>query len=83
MSFIKNHKEEILNFDTLRFLKNEGGFVSIVSSDGKICQVSKSMMRFLSYYFEDDHDFVITPMRSKSLNLIVDLINLDKSLRYI
>ena len=80
MHFIKNQKHEVLNTETLRSLIKEGGSVSVVSSDGKLFQVSKFMMRFLSFYFEDDHDLVITPVSSTSLNIFIDLINLNKSL---
>ena len=80
MLFIKNLSNEVLNTATLRYLINEGGFVSVASSDGAIFQVSKFMMRFLSNFIEDDHDMLITSSSSDSLNLIVDLINLNGSL---
>ena len=79
MNLIENQKQEVLSTETLKFLINEGSSVSVVSSDGVIFQVSKFMMRFLSYFYENDHDMVITSMRSNHLNLIVDLLNLNEN----
>ena len=79
---IANHEDETVSYKTYeKFSFSES--IRLVSSDSKIFKFPKILLSFLSRYCEDDHDVVFTPLGSKNLAQIVEIldgINLSGSL---
>ena len=71
---ITNHDDETISYKTYeQFSYCET--IRLVSSDSKIFKVPKIQLSFLSKYCEDDYDVVLTPLESRNLAQIVEIID--------
>ena len=75
---ITNHNNESILYKTYERL-SLGESVRLLSSDWQSFKIPKSLFSFLSRYFEEDNDLVVTPVDSNNLGIIVNIIRAEYS----
>ena len=71
---ITNHDYEAISYKTYEKL-SFGETIRLVSSDSKIFKVPKILLSFLCRYCGDDYDAILTPVGSKNLAQIVEIVD--------